>query len=106
MGVKPTLEEFSMAMIRFRLIGSRADADTVIAGLHGIDGIEHVEEIDDLTPGMRDDSSSSDSDQRQRGQVYYIEVEADNDTLADTVRGSAEVIANDCAAGIEFVDEF
>lgn len=95
-----------MAMIRFRLIGSRAAADTVIAGLHGINGIEHVEEIDDLSPGMREDSSSSDSVSDIEGHVYYIEVEADNDTLADNVRGSAEVIANDCEAGIEFVDEF
>lgn len=95
-----------MSMIRFRLIGDRAAADTVIAGLHGITGIEHVEEIDDLSPGMRDDSSSSDSVSDSEGRVYYIEVEADSDMLADKVRGSAEVIANDCEAGIEFVDEF
>ena len=37
-----------MPMVRIRLIGSRADADTVITALHGIDGIEHVEEVDDL----------------------------------------------------------
>ena len=95
-----------MAMIRFRLIGDRSAADTVIAGLHGIDGIEHVEEIDDLTPGMRDDSSSSESVSDTEGQVYYIEIEAANDMLADKVRGSAEAIAHDCEAGIEFVDEF
>ncbi len=95
-----------MAMIRFRLTGDRSAADTVIAGLHGIDGIEHVEEIDDLMPGMREDSSSSDSISDSEGRMYYIEVEAANDTLADKVRGSAEVIAMDCEAGIEFVDEF
>lgn len=95
-----------MAMIRFRLTGDRSAADTVIAGLHGIDGIERVEEIDDLTAGMREDSSSSDSVSDSEGRMYYIEVEAANDALADTVRGSAEVIAHDCEAGIEFVDEF
>lgn len=95
-----------MAMIRFRLIGDRSAADNVINALHGINGIEHVEEIDDLSPGMREDSSSSDSISDSEGRVYYIEVEAATDMLADKVRGSAEVIANDCEAGIEFVDEF
>lgn len=95
-----------MPMVRFRLIGNRADADAVIAAVHGIDDIEHVEEIDDLIPGMRDDSSSSESVSDNEGQVYFIEVDTPNDQLADTVRGSAEVIANDRDAGIEFVDEF
>ncbi|HEY8683472.1 MAG TPA: hypothetical protein VIM06_09900 [Rhodanobacter sp.] len=95
-----------MPMVRFRLIGSRADADAVIAALHGIDDIEHVEEIDDLIPGMRDDSSSSESVSDSEGRVYFIEVDTPDDQLADTVRGSAEVIANDRDAGIEFVDEF
>ncbi|MEP6898907.1 MAG: hypothetical protein ABI870_10275 [Rhodanobacter sp.] len=95
-----------MPMVRFRLIGNREDADTVIAALHGISDIEHVEEIDDLMPGMRDDSSSSESVSDTEGQVYYIEVDAPNDQIADTVRGSAEVVAHDRDAGIEFVDEF
>jgi len=95
-----------MSMIRFRLIGSREDADAVIAALHGIDDIEHVEEIDDLMPGMREDSSSSESASDSEGHVYFVEVDAAGDQLADIVRGSAEVIANDRGAGIEFVDEF
>ncbi|MEO8810310.1 MAG: hypothetical protein ABI386_08705 [Rhodanobacter sp.] len=95
-----------MAMVRFRLIGSRDDADTVIAGLHGMDGIEHVEQIDDLMPEMREDSSSSESVSDSEAHVYCIEVEATNDKLADAVRGSAEVLAHACDAGIEFVDEF
>jgi len=95
-----------MAMIRFRLIGSRDDADTVIVGLHGMDGIEHIEEIDDLMPDMRDDSSSSDSASDNQAHVYCIEVEVPTDGRADSVRGSAEVLAHACEAGIEFVDEF
>lgn len=95
-----------MAMIRFRLIGSRADADSVVVGLHGMNGVEHVEEIDDLMPEMRDDSSSSESVSDSEAHVYYIEVEATNDILADAVRGTAEVLAHACEAGIEFVDEF
>lgn len=95
-----------MPMIRFRLTGSRDDADAVIAALHGIDRIERVEEIDDMMPGMREDSSSSESVSDSEGQVYCIEVDAPNDQLADIVRGSAEVIAHDREAGIEFTDEF
>jgi hypothetical protein len=93
-------------MVRFRLIGSRADADAVIAALHGISDIEHVEEIDDLMPAMRDDSSSSESVSDSEGHVYRIEVDTPNDQLADTVRGSAEVVANELEVGIEFTDEF
>ena len=95
-----------MAMIRFRLIGSRADADTVIVGLHGVNSVEHIEEIDDLMPDRRDDSSSSESVGDGEAHVYCIEVEAANDSLADRVRGSAQVLAHACDAGIEFVDEF
>lgn len=95
-----------MAMVRFRLIGSRDDADTVIAGLHGMDGIEHIEEIDDLMPDMRDDSSSSDSVSDSGAHAYCIEVEVPTDSRADSVRGNAEVLAHACEAGIEFVDEF
>jgi hypothetical protein len=95
-----------MPMIRFRLTGSRASADAMIAALHGIDGIEHVEEMDDLMPQMRDDSSSSESVSDSEGQMYCIEVDAPSDQRADIVRGSAEVIAHELDAGIEFTDEF
>lgn len=95
-----------MPMVRFRLTGSRADADTMIAALHGIIDIEHIEEIDDLMPQMRDDSSSSESVSDSEARMYCIEVDAATDQLADTVRGSAEVIARELDAGIEFTDEF
>lgn len=95
-----------MPMIRFRLTGSRYNADTMITELHGISAIEHVEEIDDLMPGMREDSSSSDSVGDSEGEVYRIEVEAPDDEVADTVRSVAETLAREMDAGIEFTDEF
>jgi hypothetical protein len=95
-----------MPMIRFRLTGSRIDADAVITALHGINHVERVEEIDDPMSGMREDSSSSESVSDSEGQVYRIEVDTPNDEVADLVRGSAEVIAHDRDAGIEFTDEF
>jgi hypothetical protein len=93
-------------MVRFRLTGGRADADAMIAALHGINDIEHVEEIDDVMTGMRDDSSSSDSISDSEAQLYRIEVEAPNDELADNVRVNAEALAHQLDAGIEFTDEF
>jgi len=95
-----------MPMIRFRLTGTRDDADAVITGLHGIRDIEHVEEIDDLMSAMRDDSSSSELSSDSEGQSYTVEVDTPNDQLADTVRGVAEALASERNAGIEFIDDF
>ena len=95
-----------MAMIRFRLIGSRDNADSVIAGLHSMEDIERIEEIDDLMPELRDDSSSSELASDNLAHTYYVEVEAPTDERADDVRGRAEVLAHACQAGIEFVDRF
>ncbi len=95
-----------MPMIRFRLTGSRYNADAMITALHGITDLEHIEEVDDLVPGMRDDSSSSDSVSDSEGQIYCIEVDAPDDRIADMVRNAAETIARDQDAGIEFTDEF
>lgn len=95
-----------MPMVRMRLIGSREDADRVINTLHGIDGIEHVEEVDDLTPMMRDDSSSSELIDDSEGKVYYVEVLAPNSRRADAVRSVTEFVAGESGMGVEFVDEF
>lgn len=95
-----------MGMIRIRVIGSRDDADSMLTVLHGIDGIEHVEEIDDLTPTMRDDSSSSELVDDSEADVYLIEVDAPDEMHADAVRSVAETQAAARGAGIEFVDEF
>lgn len=95
-----------MPMVRMRLIGSRDDADTVINALHGIDGIEHVEEVDDLTPTMRDDSSSSELVDDSEGKIYYVEVRAPNANRVDAVQSVAEFIGRERGMGVEFVDEF
>jgi hypothetical protein len=95
-----------MPLIRIRLFGNREDADTVISAIHGIDGIEHVEEIDDLTPRMRDDSSSSELVDDSEGSIYMIEVEAPDDLYADAVRSVAEVEASRLGIGVELDEEF
>ncbi len=95
-----------MSMVRMRLSGNRDDADTVINALHGLDGIEHVEEVDDLSPKMRDDSSSSELVDDSEGSVYFVEVDAPNDNRADAVRTVAEEVGAKRGMAVEFVDEF
>lgn len=95
-----------MPMIRIRLTGSREDANSLITALHGIDEIEHVEEIDDLTPRMRDDSSSSELVDDSEGKIYVIEVDTPDDMRADAVRDVAMSQARSLDVGIEFIDDF
>lgn len=95
-----------MPMIRIRMTGSRDDANSLINALHGIDDIEHVEEIDDLAPRMRDDSSSNELIDDSEGRVYVIEVDAPDDMHADAVRDVALAQARALDAGVEFLDEF
>jgi hypothetical protein len=95
-----------MSVLRFRLLGSRADADDVIARVHGIENIEHVEELDALEPITRDDSSSSESVADNAGHAYVIEVETPNDEAAAEVRLIAEACAAARNAGIEYIGEF
>lgn len=95
-----------MPMVRFRLFGSRANADTVISALHGIDEVEHVEEVDDLMSHMRDDSSSSELESDSEGKLYCIEVDCPTDEVADIVRESAQAVSYQLRASIEFVSEF
>lgn len=94
-----------MPTIRLRMIGSREDADTLIATLHGVDGIERVEEIDDLAPRMRDDSSSADLIDDNEGQAYFVEIEAEDDLHAEAVRAVAELEAEWLGIALEFVEE-
>jgi hypothetical protein len=95
-----------MPMVRFRLSGSRDDADSVINVLHGIEDVEHVEEVDDLVPKMRDDSSSSELVDDSESSLFYIEVDAPDEVIAEVVRGVAERAARNLGAAVEFTDEF
>lgn len=94
-----------MAQIRFVLTGSREDADAVINALHGIEDIEHVEEVDDLRPKMRDDSSSAGLVDDSEGQMYYVEVLAPENRI-DTVKAVAGAQAADRGIAVEFVERF
>ena len=95
-----------MTMVRFRLTGQRDDADAVINALHGLDGVEHVEEVDDLVPAMRDDSSSSAPLDGPGDRVFRVEVQAPDDRHEDTVRDVAARVGAARGVGLEFVDVF
>ncbi len=93
-----------MSVLRFRLIGSRADVDDVIARIHGIDNIERVEELGVQGPTVRDDSSSSESVSDNAGHTYVVEVEAPDAATADRARVVAEACTFARNAGIEFIN--
>ncbi|MEO8747796.1 MAG: hypothetical protein ABI379_09120 [Rhodanobacter sp.] len=95
-----------MSIMRFRLLGSRADADEVISALESLDSIEHVEEVEELSPTMRDDSSSAELTDDSEANTYVIEVDAPDDQAADEARVAAEACAATRDAGIEFIDDF
>lgn len=95
-----------MTLMRFRLLGSRADVDDVITRLHGLDKIDHVEELDTIELTEQVDSSSSDLVSDRIANAYVIEVEAPDDETADQVRVAAESAAFARNAGIEFINDF
>ena len=95
-----------MSIMRFRLLGNRADVDEVMSTLEGLDSIEHVEELEGLSPMMRDDSSSAQLTDDSAGHTYVIEVDAPDDESADRVRMAAEACAAARNAGIEFINDF
>ena len=92
-----------MPRIRLRLTGSDADARAIIDLLHGIEGIEHVEEVADLMPHMDDpDSSSAGLSDDEGPGVHEVEILAPNQATARKVRESAEALAFDLDAVVEF----
>lgn len=95
-----------MPIMRFRLLGNRADVDEVLDVLEGLERLEHVEELDGLEPAIRDDSSSAESVDDSASHTYVIEVDAPDDELADQVRAAVEACAARRNAGIEFIDDF
>jgi hypothetical protein len=102
----PSITSHAMPIMRFRLLGSRADADEVLDVLEGLDRLEHVEELEGVGPVTRDDSSSAESIDDTASHTYVIEVDAPDDEMADQVRVAAEACAAQRNAGIEFIDDF
>jgi hypothetical protein len=93
-----------MLTVRLRVIGSEADAASLITVLHGLEGIEHVEQIADLAPYMDDDSSSAGLSDDVG--MHSIEVDVPDRILAERVRRVAGNAAEWLGTSVEYVDEF
>ena len=68
-----------MRTLRFRVTGPEQAFGAMMATLTGLDHVDRVEEIGDLMSGMRDDSSSADLVDDDRGNSHDIEVHATSD---------------------------
>ena len=95
-----------MRTLRFRLTGSSASYDAMMAMLEGVDHVDRIEEVGDLGGGMRDDSSSAELVDDDMGEVYDIELHAMSDHWATRVREIVEACAMELGMAVEFVDEF
>ena len=96
-----------METVRIRYTASNDDVRVLIHALEAIEGIEHVEEVADLMPHMDDDDSSSAGLSDLAGPtVHDIEVEAPNEEGVRRVHDTAELVARQLDAVVEFVEEF
>lgn len=96
-----------MPTVRIRYTGTEDQVSALMHSLESIEGIERVEEIADLMPHMDDEDSSSAglSDLVGPG-VHDIEVEAPNEEGVRRVHDTAELLARQLDAMVEFLDEF
>ena len=96
-----------MPTVRRRFTRSDRQLDTLVHALEAIEGIEHVEEVGDLMPHMDDEDSSSAGLSDLAGPtVHDIEVEAPNAEGVRRVHDTAELVARQLGAAVEFVEEF
>lgn len=95
-----------MPTVRIRLTGSQDQSDALIATLHGLDEIERIEEVDDLVPRLRDDSSSAGLPDDGGGDAHCIEVDVPDEDKASLVRRLAEIHAVEYGVAVEIVDRF
>jgi hypothetical protein len=95
-----------MRTLRFRVTGPEQAFGAMMATLTGLDHVDRVEEIGDLMSGMRDDSSSADLVDDDRGDSHDIEVHATSDRGADAVRNVVETRAMELGIAVEFASEF
>lgn len=96
-----------MPTVHIRFTAPEAHVSALIHALESIEGIEHVEEVADLMSHMDDDDSSSAGLSDLAGPtVHDIEVEAPNEEGVRRVHDTAEALAFQLDAVLEFVDEF
>lgn len=96
-----------MPTVHIRFTAPEQHVGALIHALESIEGIEHVEEVADLMPHMDDEDSSSAGLSDVAGpKVHDIEVEAPNEEGVRRVHATAEAIAIQLDAMVEFLEEF
>ena len=96
-----------MPTVHIRFTGAERQLGAMIPALEAIEGIEHVEEVGDLMPHMDDEDSSSAGLSDLAGPtVHDIEVEAPNQEGVRRVHETAEMVARQLDAVVEFVEAF
>lgn len=96
-----------MPTVHIRFTGAERQLGAMIHALEAIEGIEHVEEVGDLMPHMDDEDSSSAGLSDLAGPtVHDIEVEAPNQEGVRRVHETAEMVARQLDAVVEFVEAF
>lgn len=96
-----------MPTVHIRFTGAERQLGALIHALEAIEGIEHVEEVGDLMPHMDDEDSSSAGLSDLAGPtVHDIEVEAPNPEGVRRVHETAETVARQLDAIVEFVEAF
>ena len=96
-----------MPTVHIRFTGAERQLGALIHALESIEGIEHVEEVADLMPHMDDDDSSSAGLSDLAGPtVHDIEVGAPNEEGVRRVHDTAEQVARQLDAVVEFLEEF
>jgi hypothetical protein len=94
-----------MSILRLRLTGETDRLDAVIGALHALEDIERLEEVDDLIPRMRDDSSSAGLPDDGGTELRSIEIEADA-AAVEQIRRRAELDARRQGVALEVVSRF
>lgn len=96
-----------MPTVHIRFTAPEEHVGALIHALEAIEGIEHVEEVADLMPHMDDEDSSSAGLSDLAGPtVHDIEVLAPNEEGVRRVQHTAQTIAMQVDAMVEFLDEF
>jgi hypothetical protein len=96
-----------MRTVRFRLTGDAVATQRVLSTLESLDKVDRVEEVADQGDHLRDDSSSAGLvDDVARTDFHDIEVHAQSEAAAESVRDQLMLAAREVGVGIEFVDAF
>lgn len=96
-----------MPTVHIRFTGAEPHLGALINALEAIEGIEHVEEVGDLMPRMDDEDSSSAGLSDLAGPtVHDIEVVAPNEEGVRRVHDTAELVARQLDAVVEFVEGY